>query len=290
MTASLHLGPYVGRERRARLRDDAACCATRWCNRARRWSRWARRRRSSSHPDSYDPTAAWAAAIADVGGAARRRPRRARARVCRQRALRTRARSSSRRRCVPLAGAVDGPDWMRAGARARRRRCAPRARSRTRSRTTSSGRPRSDRGRTRRASKPRPVSRRSRLIQQIRPVAALGDGTRAGRRPGCRRRDAARVRRSVHLEAAPRATNAWCSARASRCTRRSCSSPAVSPASTCELAVREDENAIDALCRLALRAYDGLVPGRRRGRAGRSSTARSACAERRRDVRRGRHR
>jgi hypothetical protein len=98
-----------------------------------------------------------------------------------------------------------------------------------------------------------------RLLQQIRPVAALGNGTVQAVAPDA---DDAMQHAFVLLFT-------WQTARRSERVvfgpRFALYTPVVQladglPGLDVELAVREDENAIDALCRLALRAYQDWCP------------------------------
>ena len=223
----------------------------------------------------------------------RRRPRRAagraRARVRRRPAGRTPTRSTSRRGSSRSRRAVDGPDWMDASARARRGAARGRARFRMPSRTTSSWTaevgPWAEAARVEAAA----GSRGAAPAPADPPGRRARRRNRAGRRPGRRRCDAARVRACCSPGRWPAVPSGWCSAHGSRSTRPSSSSPTVVPGLDVQLAVREDANAIDALCRLALRAYEDWCPDAG-ARGGGRRRRRGARAERRRDVRRARHR
>ncbi len=252
MTASLHLGPYVGREADLASVTSGVLCNPMVQPRASMVAVGAAAT-FLAHPDSYDPTQAWAAAISDAGGA-HADALAVLAHACADSALLAPPRSTSRRRCGRL------PAWWTA--RIGWSRCAssppacaplaalPDAFADDEQWVAEVG-PWAAAARVEAAAGLAAL----RLVQQIRPVAARGDGTLQAVAPDA---DDAMQHAFVLLFT-------WQAARGNDRVvfgpRFALYTPVVQlagglPGLDVELAVREDENAIDALCRLALRAYE----------------------------------
>jgi hyaluronoglucosaminidase len=251
MTASLHLGPYVGRDAELASVTSGVLCNPMVQPHASMVPLGAAAA-FLAHPDSYDPAAAWAAAITDVGGP-HAEPLAVLAHACADSALLEPGALDIAAHVRAVADTVDGPDWMVAVrelvAVLRAARELPDAFADD-DQWTEVG-PWAEAARVEAAAGLAAL----RLIQQIRPVAALADGTLRAVAPDA---DDAMQHAFVLLFT-------WQAARANDRVvfgpRFALYTPVVQlagglPGLDVRLAVREDENAIDALCRRALRAYE----------------------------------
>jgi hyaluronoglucosaminidase len=256
MTASLHLGPYVGRDAALASVTSGVLCNPMVQPRASMVAVGAAAA-FLAHPDSYDADDAWAAAISDVGGA-HAESLAVLARACADSALVEPRSLDLAARVRSVAEAVDGPDWMNPvrelAAVLHTARALPDAFADDEQWMAEVG-PWTEAARVEAAAGLAAL----RLLQQIRPVAALGDGTVQAVAPDA---DDAMQHAFVLLFT-------WQTARRTERVvfgpRFALYTPVVQladglPGLDVQLAVREDENAIDALCRLALRAYQDWCP------------------------------
>jgi hyaluronoglucosaminidase len=252
MEPALHLGPYTGRDS-----DLADVTAGILCNPMRHpyasQVGLATAADFLRDPDSYDPDSSWRRAIDAVGGA-RRAPLRALAEACADGPLRDPSELDLARRVSELEDEVDGPGWPEA-----LRNTAEVLRAAKRVKDDFSG--------------DDPLSREVapwaaavafeadaglaalRLLQQVRPVTIVANGT--GR--------ACAIDAETAMQAAFMVLYAWSGVRRndrvafgprfmfySSIVQLADGSPALDVGE----ALREDRNAIDALCRLALAQYD----------------------------------
>ena len=254
MTSSLHLGPYVGRDA-----DLADLLGGVLCNPMTQAHgslvALATAMEFLTDVDAYDPHAAWDDAIDAVGGP-RAEPLRVLARACADSPL-------SPPEAVPLAAAVDavaaalgGPDWVAPLAAAATELRAARA-------LTDAFAAESDDPLAAEVA-PWALAARAeaeaglaalRCIQQCRPVATLGDAAPAP----------VAVDPELALQHTFVLLYLWSAARADEKVvygpRFAVYTPVIqladgAPALDAAAAVREDGNAVDRLCRLALRTYD----------------------------------
>ena len=222
------------------------------------WSRSRPRWTSSAIPTATTRDAAWARAIADVGGDGPRRSR-VLARACADGPLvAARRRSTLARWSTRSRPRSTGPDWAGAVSALADELRAARALPDAFAPATIRWPARSRRGRPPRRARPTAGLAALRLIQQVRPGRGDGaDGAGPGAAARPRAGDAPRVRRSPmrgwppvpmrHVVFGPRfAVYTPVVQLARRLARRS----------TSALAVREDANVIDRLCRLALGYYE----------------------------------
>jgi hyaluronoglucosaminidase len=254
MAASLHLGPYEGRDPALAEVVAGVLCNPMPQARASKVA-LATAAAFLVSPDAYDPAAEWRAAVAEVGG--ERAPALgALARACAAGPLGDPADLALARAVTVLEGALEGPEW--AGPLAavadelRLARDLPGAFG-----------PEGDPLAAELAPWAAAARREAEaglaaaaLVQQVRPVATVGpdgSGTAAAPAP------------EAAMHAAFGVLFAWAGARANDRVvfgPRFAVYPAVvqradgSPAVDLSLAVREDANAVDRLCRVALRAYE----------------------------------
>jgi hyaluronoglucosaminidase len=252
MTASLHLGPYLGRDPELASVTSGVLCNPMVQPRA---SKIALGTAAAflARPTSYDPQAAWTAAIADTG-AAHAEPLAVLARACADSALLHPRALDIVARVRTIEDAIDGPDWMlpvrELASDLRAARALPGAFADDEALAAEVA-PWADAARVEAEAGLAAL----RLLQQIRPVATVTDGRGRAAAPDA---DAAMQHAFVLMFT-------WKTARANERVvfgpRFALYTPVVQlagglPGLDVKQAVREDENAIDALCRLALHAYD----------------------------------
>ena len=268
MTASLHLGPYVGRD--ADLADvvGGVLCNPMTQARASKIA-LATAMDFLRDPDGYDAASSWSRAISDVGGE-RARPLAVLARACADSPIAEPETLDLARRVATLDGALDGPDWMPAVADLRGELRAARALGEAFPEPSSPGDPLSAEvgpWATSGGTAAEAGLAALRLVQYARPVAVV-DSSGRGR--------AAAPDPETAMHAAFTVLFVWKGARADERVvfgpRFAIYTPVVqmpdgAPALDARAALREDANAIDRLCRLALRTYDNW-------RTSSSSTAR----------------
>jgi hyaluronoglucosaminidase len=256
MEPSLHLGPYRGRE--PGLADEVAGVL---CNPMRHPQASKLGLATAADflrdPDGYDAQTSWRAAIDAVGGV-RRGPLRVLAEACADSPLSDPGELDLHRRVDGLREELDGPGW-----------CEPlrnvvealRAAKRVRDDFDADAHP--DCALTREVAPWAQVAAREadvglaalRLLQQVRPVAVVSNGT--GR--------AALADADAAMASAFAVVFLWAAARRHEHNvfgPRFAVVPAIvqmpdgRPALDVREAVREDRNAVDALCRLALHEYE----------------------------------
>jgi hyaluronoglucosaminidase len=250
MTASLHLGAYTGRDAKLAGVLSGVLCNPMIQPRA---SKVALGTAAAflTRPDTYEPALAWEHAIADAGGDHAEQLR-VLAHACADSPLHAPEQSKLMQLVGELRGAIDGPEWMAPVAALatwlRAARALPDAFGDSPLATevapwVEAARVEAEAGLA-----------ALRLLQQIRPVVSIdGDGGRAAAP------DAERA-----MEHAFVMLFCWKAARGNQYVvfgpRFAIYTPVVQLAGgqrgmDVSLALREDQNAIDRLCRLALRAY-----------------------------------
>jgi hyaluronoglucosaminidase len=256
MTGSLHLGPYRGREPELAGVVGGVLCNPMTQARASQLP-LATAMDFLADPDAYDPERSWERAIADVGGD-RAASLGALARACADSPIATPGTLDLARRVAALGEQLAGADWVPAAVELRAELAAARAVADAFPATATgddlaveiapwaaAARTEADAG-----------IAALRLIQASRPIAAL-DPDGAGR--------AAAPDPETAMQTAFLVLFAWKGARADETVvfgpRFAIYTPVIqladgAPALDAGAAVREDGNAIDALCRLALRTYD----------------------------------
>jgi hyaluronoglucosaminidase len=253
MTGSMHLGPYRGRDP-----DLAGIVRGVLCNpmtQARAsLVALATAMEFLTAPDSYDPAAAWERALSDVGGT--RAPALAvLARACADSPIAAPDTLDLARRVGALGDELEGPGWLEpVGALAgelRAARALPEAFAGTEDPLAHDVGPWAAAA----ANAARAGLAALRLIQAVRPVAAFGADRGRAAAPAA----------EAAMHAAFAVLFAWSGARADEKVvygpRFALYTPVIqladgSPGLDARAAVREDANAVDALCRLALAAYD----------------------------------
>ncbi len=257
MTASLHLGPYAGRDPDLVDAVGGVLCNPMTQPRASQIA-LATAMDFLRDPDGYDCTASWSSALAAVGGE-RVEPLTVLARACADSPIAEPATLDLATRVRALGDAVRGPDWVAPVAALRAELQA--ARALTEAFPESAG---PDDPLAAEVGPWATAARRAaeaglaalRLIQASRPVAVVdpsGRGRVVGPEP------------EAAMHAAFAVLYVWKGARADERVvygpRFAIYTPVVqmadgSPALDARAALREDANAIDGLCRLALGTYD----------------------------------
>jgi hyaluronoglucosaminidase len=254
MTASLHLGPYQGREPGlADLVDGVLCNPMTQAHAS--LVPLATAMAFLRDPDGYDPGDAWERAIDAVGGE-RAAPLAVLCRACADSPIATPDVLPLAQQVAALGGELAGPDWTAAVAgvahELRAARALPEAFPVEGDELAAEVAPWADAAARHAAAGLAAL----RLLQQVRPVAAV-DRADVGR--------AVAVDPETAMNSAFALMFSWSAARADGYVvygpRFAMYAAVVQlrdgrPALDVGLALREDANAIDALCRLALRDYD----------------------------------
>ncbi len=257
MTASLHLGAYAGRD--ADLADvvGGVLCNPMTQARASQIA-LATAMDFLADPDGYDAASSWSRAITDVGGE-RAAPLSVLARACADSPIAEPETLDLARRVATLDDALDGPDWMAAVADLRGELRAARALGEAFPEPSAPDDPLSVEvgpWATSAGTAAEAGLAALRLVQYVRPVAAV-DSSGRGR--------AAAPDPETAMHAAFTVLFVWKGARADERVvfgpRFAIYTPVIqmpdgAPALDARAALREDANAIDRLCRLALRTYD----------------------------------
>jgi hyaluronoglucosaminidase len=257
MTASLHLGPYEGRD--ADLSDvvGGVLCNPMTQARASQIA-LATAMDFLADPDGYDAAASWSRAISDVGGE-RATPLSVLARACADSPIAEPETLDLARRVSALDDELDGPGWMAAVADLRVELRAARALGEAFPETAPPDDPLSAEVGPWATSAGRAAElglAALRLVQYARPVATV-DSSGRGR--------AAAPDPETAIHAAFTVLFVWKGARTDERVvfgpRFAIYTPVIqmpdgAPALDARAALREDANAIDRLCRLALRTYD----------------------------------
>jgi hyaluronoglucosaminidase len=256
MTDSLHLGPYRGREPELADVVGGVLCNPMTQARASQVP-LATAMEFLADPDAYDEDTSWQRAIADVGGD-RAAPLGALARACADSPIATPDTLDLARRVSALAEQLTGADWVTPVTELRAELTAARAVVDAFPASATGDDLAVEIGPWTAAARAEAEAGLAalRLIQAARPVATVGaDG--AGR--------AAAPDPESAMQTAFVVLFAWKSARADETVvfgpRFAIYTPVIqladgAPALDARAALREDANAIDALCRLALRTYD----------------------------------
>lgn len=257
MTASLHLGPYVGRD--PDLADVVGGILCNPMNQAYASQiPLATAMDFLRDPDGYDPAASWAAAITDVGGA-RAEPLAVLARACADSPISEPDTLDLARRVATLEATLTGPDWTGPVADLRSELHQARALGDAFPQPAAADDPLGrEVGPWAAAARPAAVAGLAalRLIQASRPVATV-DSAGRGR--------VAAPDPEPAMHTAFMVLYVWKGARTEERVvfgpRFALYTPVIqmrdgAPALDARAAVREDANAIDTLCRLGLATYD----------------------------------
>jgi hyaluronoglucosaminidase len=258
MTNCLHLGPYRGRDPDLVDLVSGVLCNPMIQPRASKIA-LATAMDFLVDPDGYDPGASWARAIADVGGT-RAEPLAVLARACADSPLARPDTLDLARQVDALEEEIDGPGWpdvVRALATELR---AARSLADTFGAESADDPLAAELAPWARAARTEAEAGLAalRLLQQVRPVATLGDATGGGGRAAGPDPETAMQHAFVVLFV-------WGAARADEKVvfgpRFVVYTPVIqladgSPGLDAAAAVREDANAVDRLCRLALARYD----------------------------------
>ena len=257
MSASLHLGPYEGRD--ADLADvvGGVLCNPMTQARASQIA-LATAMDFLVDPDGYDAAASWSRAISDVGGD-RAIPLTVLAHACADSPIAEPDTLDLARRVAALEDELDGPGWITAVAELRAELRSARALTDGVPGAGATGRPALGRGRALGDRGPRRGRGRPRGTA-ARPVRStgrfrrfLGSGPGRGSRP--RDCNARRFRGSLRWKGSRTDERVVFGPRFAIYTPV-IQMPDGAPALDARAALREDANAIDGLCRLALRTYD----------------------------------
>jgi hyaluronoglucosaminidase len=258
MTSCLHLGPYRGRDPDLVDLVSGVLCNPMIQPRASKIA-LATAMDFLVDPDGYDPDSSWARAIADVGGT-RAEPLAVLARACADSPLARPDTLDLAQQVDALEEAIDGPDWPGAVAalatelRAARSLADTFGAGSTDDPLATEVAPWASAARTEAEAGLAAL----RLLQQVRPVATVGDAGRDARRAVGPDPETAMQHAFVVLFL-------WGAARADEKVvygpRFVVYTPVIqlsdgSPGLDAAAAVREDANAVDRLCRLALAGYD----------------------------------
>lgn len=258
MAHSLHLGAYCGREPALADAVEGVLCNPMTQPHASKVA-LATAAAFLADPDGYDAGAAWARAIADVGGE-RQEALAALARACADGPLGDPGAVLDLARAVDLLeDEIDGPGWAHAlaalAATLRQARDLPSAFAPDGDALSAELVPWANAARA----EAQAGLAALKLVQQLRPVATVADGSGRAAAP-----DAGRAMQAAFLM-----LYSWDGARTNRHVvfgPRFALYPAVvqladgSPGLDPRLALREDANVVDRLCRLALDAYDAWRP------------------------------